>query len=219
MYIINIINLFQIEGKNKLNELKEFCNKNEINKTFVSWAKKLILHHIPNQNYLICPLDILELIIPNIQKVLKFSDSKMKNYINIVNSFIQFSICEYSIYKKYNQFIITIASLLIGISSDFEENELNEEENQKNRNLIKNYFKEFNFLDLSMIEECEKEIVFLIDNSSDEDEQDYEFTRPNSICSDFLNSSEKFKDEKNSYDYYNRFSTASNDDFLDEDEN
>jgi len=168
---------------------------------------------------LICTFDILELIIPKIQKILKFSDSKMKNYINIVNSFIQFSICEYTIYKKYNQFIITIASLLIGISSDFEENELNEEDNQKNKNLIKNYFKELSFLDLSIIEECEKEILFLIDNSSDDDEQDYEFTRPNSICSDFLNSNEKIKDDKNSYDYYNRFSTASNEDFLDENDN
>ena len=100
---------------------------------------------------MICPFDILELIIPNLQKKLNFSNSKMQNFINIVNSYIQFSICEYSIYKKYNQFIITFASLLIGISSDFEENELNEEENQKNRNLIKNYFQEFKFLDLSII--------------------------------------------------------------------
>ena len=168
---------------------------------------------------MICPFDILELIIPNLQKKLNFSNSKMQNFINIVNSYIQFSICEYSIYKKYNQFIITFASLLIGISSDFEENELNEEENQKNRNLIKNYLQEFKFLDLSIIEECEKEILFLIDNSSNEDEQDFEFTRPNSICSDFLNSNEKFKDDKNNYDYNNRFSTASNEDFLDEDEN
>jgi hypothetical protein len=176
-------------------------------------AKNLILKNKPNKNYLICPFDILELIIPNLQKKLNFSNSKMQNFINIVNSYIQFSICEYSIYKKYNQFIITFASLLIGISSDFEENELNEEENQKNRNLIKNYFQEFKFLDLSIIEECEKEILFLIDNSSNEDEQDFEFTRPNSICSDFLNSNEKFKDDKNNYDYNNRFSTASNEDF------
>jgi len=141
----------------------------------------------------------------------------MKNYINIVISFIQFSISEYSIYKKYNLFIITFTSLLIGILSDFEENELNEEENQKNKNLVKNFIKEFNFIDFSLIEECEKEILYLIDYSSDEDEQDYEFTRPNSICSvlDFLNN-EKIKDDKKDYDYYNRYSTASNDDFIDE---
>ncbi len=136
----------------------------------------------------------------------------MKNYLNMVNSFIQFSINEYSIFKKYNQFIITLACLLIGISSDFDE-EFNEEESQKNRNLLKNYFKEFNFLNLSIIEECEKEILFIINNSSDDDEEDFKITRPNSINSvfEFLNNSEKLKEDKN--DNSNRFSTASNEDF------
>ena len=123
----------------------------------------------------------------------------------MVNSFIQFSINEYSIFKKYNQFIITLSCLLIGISSDFDE-----EESQKNRNLLKNYFKEFNFLNLSIIEECEKEILFIINNSSDDDEEDFKITRPNSINSvfEFLNNSEKLKEDKN--DNSNRFSTASN---------
>ena len=55
----------------------------------------------------------------------------MKNFINITNSFILFSLNEYSIYSKYNQFIITFACLLIGISSDFDNNELNEDEKKK----------------------------------------------------------------------------------------
>ena len=137
----------------------------------------------------------------------------MKNYINMVNSFIQFSLSEYSIFKKYNQFIITLSCLLIGISSYFDE-ELNEEESQKNRNLLKNYFKEFNFLNLSIIEECEKEILFIINNNSDEDEEDFKITRPNSLNSllELLNNSEKLKDNKNENSY--RFSTASNEDFI-----
>ncbi len=137
----------------------------------------------------------------------------MKNYINMVNSFIQFSLSEYSIFKKYNQFIITLSCLLIGISSDFDE-ELNEEESQKNRNLLKNYFKEFNFLNLSIVEECEKEILFIINNTSDEDEEDFKITRPNSLNSllELLNNSEKLKENKNENSY--RFSTASNEDFI-----
>ena len=137
----------------------------------------------------------------------------MKNYLNMVNSFIQFSLSEYSIFKKYNQFIITLSCLLIGISSDFDE-ELNEEESQKNRNLLKNYFKEFNFLNLSIIEECEKEILFIINNNSDEDEEDFKITRPNSLNSllELLNNSEKLKENKNENSY--RFSTASNEDFI-----
>ena len=137
----------------------------------------------------------------------------MKNYLNTVNSFIQFSLSEYSIFKKYNQFIITLSCLLIGISSVFEE-EFNEEESQKNRNLLKNYFKEFNFLNLSIIEECEKEILFIINNNSDEDEEDFKITRPNSLNSllELFNNSEKLKENKNENSY--RFSTASNEDFI-----
>ena len=131
----------------------------------------------------------------------------------MVNSFIQFSLSEYSIFKKYNQFIITLSCLLIGISSDFDE-ELNEEESQKNRNLLKNYFKEFNFLNLSIVEECEKEILFIINNTSDEDEEDFKITRPNSLNSllELFNNSEKLKENKNENSY--RFSTASNEDFI-----
>ena len=131
----------------------------------------------------------------------------------MVNSFIQFSLSEYSIFKKYNQFIITLSCLLIGISSDFDE-ELNEEESQKKRNLLKNYFKEFNFLNLSIVEECEKEILFIINNTSDEDEEDFKITRPNSLNSllELFNNSEKLKENKNENSY--RFSTASNEDFI-----
>ena len=131
----------------------------------------------------------------------------------MVNSFIQFSLSEYSIFKKYNQFIITLSCLLIGISSDFDE-ELNEEESQKKRNLLKNYFKEFNFLNLSIVEECEKEILFIINNNSDEDEEDFKITRPNSLNSllELFNNSEKLKENKNENSY--RFSTASNEDFI-----
>ena len=137
----------------------------------------------------------------------------MKNYLNMVNSFIQFSLSEYSIFKKYNQFIITLSCLLIGISSDFDE-ELNEEERKKKKNLLKNYFKEFNFLNLSIVEECEKEILFIINNNSDEDEEDFKITRPNSLNSllELFNNSEKLKENKNENSY--RFSTASNEDFI-----
>ena len=120
----------------------------------------------------------------------------MKNFINITNSFILFSLNEYSIYSKYNQFIITFACLLIGISSDFDNNELNEDEKEKNKNLLKEFIKEFNFIDLSIIEKCEKDILFIIDNYSD-DENDFEITRPNSLNSlfDIINN-EKLKDDK-----------------------
>ena len=146
--------------------------------------------------YLKCPSDIIEIVNLELQKVINFSTLKMKNFINITNSFILFSLNEFSVYKKYNQFIITFACLLIGISSDFDNNELNEDEKEKNKNLLKEFIKEFNFIDLSIIEKCEKDILFIIDNYSD-DENDFEITRPNSLNSlfDIINN-EKLKDDK-----------------------
>ena len=67
---------------------------------------------------------------------------------------------------------------------------------KKNKNLLKEFIKEFNFIDLSIIEKCEKDILFIIDNYSD-DENDFEITRPNSLNSlfDIINN-EKLKDDK-----------------------
>ena len=139
----------------------------------------------------------------------------MENYINITNSFILFSLHEYSIYKKYNQVIITFACLLIGIS-DFDNGENSEEENKKNKNIIKNFITELDFIDLGLIEECEKDILSVINNNSDDDEE-FEITRANSLnsFSEALNNNEKMKENKINLDISNRFSTASNEDNLD----
>ena len=161
------------------------------------------------------PFDIIEIIQLKLKLLLKFSSLKMENYINITNSFILFSLHEYSIYKKYNQVIITFACLLIGIS-DFDNGENSEEENKKNKNIIKNFISELDFIDLGLIEECEKDILSVINNNSDDDEE-FEITRANSLnsFSEALNNNEKMKENKINLDISNRFSTASNEDNLD----
>lgn len=161
------------------------------------------------------PFDIIEIIQLKLKLLLKFSSLKMENYINITNSFILFSLHEYSIYKKYNQVIITFACLLIGIS-DFDNGENSEEENKKNKNIIKNFITELDFIDLGLIEECEKDILSVINNNSDDDEE-FEITRANSLnsFSEALNNNEKMKENKINLDISNRFSTASNEDNLD----
>ena len=161
------------------------------------------------------PFDIIEIIQLKLKLLLKFSSLKMENYINITNSFILFSLHEYSIYKKYNQVIITFACLLIGIS-DFDNGENSEEENKKNKNIIKNFITELDFIDLGLIEECEKDILSVINNNSDDDEE-FEITRANSLnsFSEALNNNEKMKKNKINLDISNRFSTASNEDNLD----
>ena len=161
------------------------------------------------------PFDIIEIIQLKLKLLLKFSSLKMENFINITNSFILFSLHEYSIYKKYNQVIITFSCLLIKIS-DFDNVENSEEENKKNKNIIKNFITELDFIDLGLIEECEKDILSVINNNSDDDEE-FEITRANSLnsFSEALNNNEKMKENKINLDISNRFSTASNEDNLD----
>jgi hypothetical protein len=200
------------EGKKKL---IEWCEKNKINRNFVLWAEKLILINNLEKHNLKTPFDIIEIIQLKLKLLLKFSSLKIENFINITNSFIQFSLHEYLIYKKYNQVIITFACLLIGIS-DFDNGENSEEENKKNKNIIKNFIKELDFIDLGLIEECEKDILSVINNNSDDDEE-FEITRANSLnsFSEALNNNEKMKEDKINLDISNRFSTASNEDNLD----
>ena len=167
--------------------------------------------------YLNCPFDIIEFVSLDLQKFMNFSTLKMQNYINFTNSLILFSLNEYYIYNKYNQFIITFACLLIGISSDFDNSELNGCEKENNKNLLKDFIKRFNFIDLSIIEECEKEILFIIDNSSDDDENEFDITRPNSLNSlfDIINNEQLKEDNNNSKNLItNEYSYNLNDQIL-----
>ncbi len=69
---------------------------------------------------------------------------------------------------------------------------------------------------MGLIEECEKDILSVINNNSDDDEE-FEITRANSLnsFSEALNNNEKMKEDKINLDISNRFSTASNEDNLD----
>jgi hypothetical protein len=69
---------------------------------------------------------------------------------------------------------------------------------------------------LGLIEECEKDILSVINNNSDDDEE-FEITRANSLnsFSEALNNNEKMKEDKINLNISNRFSTASNEDNLD----
>jgi hypothetical protein len=68
---------------------------------------------------------------------------------------------------------------------------------------------------LGLIEECEKDILSVINNNSDDDEE-FEITRANSLnsFSEALNNNEKMKEDKINLNISNRFSTASNEDNL-----
>ena len=69
---------------------------------------------------------------------------------------------------------------------------------------------------MGLIEECEKDILSVINNNSDDDEE-FEITRANSLnsFSEALNNNEKMKEDKINLNISNRFSTVSNEDNLD----
>jgi len=118
------------------------------------------------------PFDIIEIIQLKLKLLLKFSSLKMENYINITNSFILFSLHEYSIYKKYNQVIIALACALIGISypSDFTQN-FKEEDLNKYKNILQEEINKLEIIkDEKLIEECKKNILDLLENNEEEDE-------------------------------------------------
>ena len=160
--------------------------------TYVFWAEKIILkrsHWYINQIY---PSEITELIIKEILLKNSFPKESLDNYREIVNTFILFSLNEYSLYKKYNQILIALSCSLISLSNEFMQN-LNEDDILKYKNLIQ---KEINNLNIIKYEnnfiECQNDIITLLKNeeeeneNKEEEEEDYmcfALTRSNSTVS------------------------------------
>jgi len=91
---------------------------------------------------------------------------------------------DYSIYKKYNQVIIPLSCILISISSEINDNqEFSNKELESNREIIMNLFKEFHFINISLIEKCSEDILNVVKlniNEEKEEENEGENTRDNS---------------------------------------
>ena len=85
---------------------------------YIFWAEKIILKKSKWKIYSFYSCEIIDLIINEIiiKKNYPFSKDYIKNYKEIVNTFLIFSLEEYSIYSKYNQIIISLVCLIIGIS-------------------------------------------------------------------------------------------------------
>ena len=138
--------------------------------TYVFWAEKIILkrsHWYINQIY---PSEITELIIREILLKNSFPEELIDNYRDIVNTYILFSLNEYSLYKKYNQILIALSCSLIGLSSDYMQN-LNENDILKYKNLIQNEINNLNLIiDENNFIECQNNILSLLKNEEEENE-------------------------------------------------
>ena len=177
--------------------------------TYVFWAEKIILKKSHWNIQRIYPSEVTELIIKEIFLKNSFPEKLINNYKEIVNTFILFSLNEYSIYKKYNQIIIALTCSLIGISypSEFSE-KFKKEDLIKYKQLIYNEIYELNVIENNnIINECEKDILNLLENNEEEEEEDNNdyyisnaLTRTNSTISFNETFSDYDKVKNNIYD-------------------
>lgn len=76
------------------------------------WAEKLILTKASLKLFLETPAEITEILI----NLLNLTNEVRNYLLEMVECWIHFAMNEFSIYKKYNLFIISISCLFIGIS-------------------------------------------------------------------------------------------------------
>ena len=143
---------------------------------YIFWAEKIILKKSKWKIYSFYSCEIKDLIINEIiiKKNYLFLKNYIKNYKEIVNTFLIFSLEEYSIYSKYNQIIISLVCLIIGISYSNGNNEKLKEKDLLNyQNILK---KEILNLKITknekIFDECQKDILALLENNEDEEIED-----------------------------------------------
>lgn len=136
------------------------------------WAEKLILTKASLKLFLETPAEITEILI----NLLNLTNEVRNYLLEMVECWIHFAMNEFSIYKKYNLFIISISCLFIGISI-LEKNEnlfILTNVNEKcisSKQIIKNKIQHLGIVEsFNLFEECEKEIKLLFDNTEEETE-------------------------------------------------
>ena len=143
---------------------------------YIFWAEKIILKKSKWKIYSFYSCEIIDLIINEIiiKKNYPFSKDYIKNYKEIVNTFLIFSLEEYSIYSKYNQIIISLVCLIIGISYSNGNNEkLKEKDLLYYQNILKKEILNLNITNNDKIfDECQKDIIDLLENNEDEEIED-----------------------------------------------
>jgi hypothetical protein len=143
---------------------------------YIFWAEKIILKKSKWKIYSFYSCEIIDLIINEIiiKKNYPFSKDYIKNYKEIVNTFLTFSLEEYSIYSKYNQIIISLVCLIIGISYSNGNNEkLKEKDLLYYQNILKKEILNLNITNNEKIfDECQKDIIDLLENNEDEEIED-----------------------------------------------
>ena len=177
---------------------------------YIFWAEKIILKKSNWNINLFNSLEIIQLIIKQIfvKHNIYFSNNLMNKYIEMINTFIIFSLSEYTIYNKYNHVIISLVCSIIGILYLNDDNNIIKENDLINyQKIIKEEILKLNIIkNKIIIEQCEKDILFQLENNLEEENDDEEIynlalTRSsscNSLIESFFNyDKDNFKSYEN----------------------
>lgn len=177
---------------------------------YIFWAEKIILKKSNWNINLFNSLEIIQLIIKKIfvKHNIYFSNNLMNKYIEMINTFIIFSLSEYTIYNKYNHVIISLVCSIIGILYLNDDNNIIKENDLINyQKIIKEEILKLNIIkNKIIIEQCEKDILFQLENNLEEENDDEEIynlalTRSsscNSLIESFFNyDKDNFKSYEN----------------------
>lgn len=167
--------------------LKNWTCEHDIDLSFTFWSERLILNKCSGDFLLENPFEIIENIL---NEILNHDEKKIQIYQDMINTWFQFTINEYSIYGKYDIATITMASFFLGVSNINSE-EISKEEEKKIKEAFISYLKQINLFSWEKIEKCSTEIknIFLsVDHQeNEEDSNDITFsgllTRSNSTSS------------------------------------
>lgn len=190
IYFLLIFKLIYIQNHNLISSLKkinEWIKKNNINLPLCQLAEKAIIKYCPQQNMkeIDSPSLFMDTIYNEVFKAFySANDSNLKYQNSIYEQFeqlkktsitiLQFALCEYDIYSKFNQIIIVFSSCLI--SAKEKDVEIGD---NKIGNIYQNFINIIKTLkiDFSLIEKCMAKITDIFnseDNSSDENTCDEE---------------------------------------------
>ena len=177
---------------------------------YIFWAEKIILKKSNWNINLFNSLEIIQLIIKQIfvKHNIYFSNNLMNKYIEMINTFIIFSLSEYTIYNNYNHVIISLVCSIIGILYLNDDNNIIKENDLINyQKIIKEEILKLNIIkNKIIIEQCEKDILFQLENNLEEENDDEEIynlalTRSsscNSLIESFFNyDKDNFKSYEN----------------------
>ena len=115
----------------------------------------------------------------NIKFQFQLTENEKTDIINFINNLILFSLCDYSIFGKYEKTIIVLACILLVVSNPIQDFFIPQEIIEHNSNVMNNIIKNISFIDKNQVEKCSNEIMTLmkkkdVNDNDDENEEDEE---------------------------------------------